>query len=144
MKVSSVQPSASYKPLKTMKWVKDKSQVLGQSLAEQRGKRSGLCPWGRTGKQQTEQLRGTEMWGRTIKIEWKIRCRTTEEMKELWEGKKRWSRAKVRVGERKRESDRQKGARIPKRDRPSRASDPILSPAKCIISREKEYEVISA
>lgn len=43
-----------------------------------------------------------------------------------------------------REEDRKKGTRIPKGDRPSRAPDPILSPAKCIISGEKEYEVISA
>lgn len=42
-----------------------------------------------------------------------------------------------------REEDRKRGARIPKGDRPSRAPDPILSPAKCIISGEKEYEVIS-
>jgi len=40
--------------------------------------------------------------------------------------------------------ERKIGARIPKGDRPLRAPDPILSPAKCIISGEKENEVISA
>lgn len=44
IEVACVQPSTSYKPLKTMKWVKDKFQVLGQSLAEQRGKSAGLYP----------------------------------------------------------------------------------------------------
>lgn len=139
--VARVQPSTSYKPLKTMKWVKDKSQVLGQSLAEQRGKvqvythednpaNSKLSNWG---EQKYEEK------GRMIKIEWKIRCKTTVEMKERREEKKD---GVERVCER--EEDGKKGARIPKGDRPSRAPDPILSPAKCIISREKEYEVISA
>lgn len=85
------------------------------------------------------EVQKCEEKGRTIKIEWKIRCRTTEETKELWE-EKRWSRERAYVSER----DRKKGARIPKGDRPLRAPDPILSPAKCIISGEKKYEVISA
>ncbi len=70
--------------------------------------------------------------GRTIKIEWKIRCRMTEE--------KIWSRERAYVSEK----DRKKGARIPKGDRPLRAPDPILSPVKCIISGEKEFEVLAA
>jgi len=44
MDLVHIQPSTFYKPLKTMKWVKDESQVLGQSLAEQRGKSAGLYP----------------------------------------------------------------------------------------------------